>query len=52
LVALVFVGARFTDKGKIWGTRLLQAPLFSPLAEKGDQGANDDYQNGKRDQEQ
>ena len=51
LVALAFVGARLTDKGKIWGTRPLQALLFSPPAEKGDQGANDDYQDGKRNQE-
>jgi hypothetical protein len=47
LVGLSLGGFRFSDKREIWGVRSLQTLPFSPPVEKGERGANDDYQDGK-----
>jgi hypothetical protein len=50
LVGLVLVGAGFTVKGKIWGVRAVQHPLFSPSIDKRVHHATDEYQHANRNQ--
>jgi hypothetical protein len=51
LFFLTLVGTHFIRKREILLARLLRKSSFSPPAEEGCQYANDDYRNGKRNEE-